>query len=82
MQVITARHTDRSRYVPERRVAEAAAPEWRLQIETAVTTGLRQSELLCLQGCDVDWQSNRLRVRRSLREGRFYDVKSRHSRMD
>jgi integrase len=58
----------------------AAGPEWRLLLETAVTTGLRQSELLGLRWGDVDWQSNRLHVRRALREGRFYDTKSRHSR--
>jgi integrase len=58
----------------------AAAPEWALLLEAAVTTGLRQSELLGLQWGDVDWQSNRLHVRRALREGRFYDTKSKHSR--
>ena len=48
-------------------------------IEMAVTTGLRQSELLGLQWGDIDWQSSRLHVRRALREGRFYETKSRHA---
>jgi integrase len=63
-----------------RKLLEAAAPEWRLLIETAVTTGLRQSELLGLKWGDIDWQSSRLYVRRALREGRFYDTKSKNSR--
>ncbi len=63
-----------------KKLLEATAPEWRLMIETAVTTGLRQSELLGLRWGDVDWQSNRLHIRRALREGRFYDTKSKHSR--
>jgi integrase len=63
-----------------RKLLEAASPEWRLPIETAVTTGLRQSELLGLKWGDIDWQSSRLHVRRALREGRFYDTKSKHSR--
>jgi integrase len=45
-----------------RKLLEAAAPEWRLLIETAVTTGLRQSELLGLKWGDIDWQSSRLYV--------------------
>jgi integrase len=63
-----------------KKLLAAAAPEWRLLLETAVTTGLRQSELLGLQWGDVDWQSSRLHIRRSLREGRFYDTKSKNSR--
>jgi integrase len=63
-----------------RKLLEAAAPEWRLPIEAAVTTGIRQSELLGLKWGDIDWQSSRLHVRRALRDGRFYDTKSKHSR--
>jgi integrase len=63
-----------------KQLLEACTSPWRLMIEVAVTTGLRQSELLGLQWGDIDWQANRLHVRRALRQRRFYDCKSKHSR--
>jgi integrase len=32
---------------------------------TAVMTGMRQGELLALGWCDVDWEAQRIRVRRN-----------------
>jgi len=45
--------------------------DYRLILETAVTLGMRQSELLGLKWGDVDWASKKLYVRCSLREGAF-----------
>jgi integrase len=62
------------------RLLEHAGEPWRLMIRTAVNTGLRQAELLGLRWDDVDLDIDQLQVRRSFREGSFYDPKSRTSR--
>lgn len=52
--------------------------EWRTLLLCAVTTGIRLGELLALRWGDVDWQSRRLWVRRSItRKGTFQDPKTR-----
>jgi integrase len=59
------------------RMLEAADDEWRTLLLCAVTTGLRQGELLALRWGDVDWNSGRLWVRRSVdRRGRFKETKT------
>src|SRR5512133_541250 len=59
------------------RMLEAADEEWRTLLLCAVTTGLRQGELLALRWGDVDWNSARLWVRRSVdRRGRFKETKT------
>jgi integrase len=47
----------------------AADHEWRAMITTAVRTGLRLGELLALRWIDVDLDSGRLMVRRSVSRG-------------
>lgn len=44
---------------------------------TAAMTGLRQGELIALRWCDVDWQAQRIRVRRNHVLGEFDTPKSR-----
>jgi integrase len=46
---------------------------------TAVMTGLRQGELIALRWRDVDWNANRIRVRRNYSRGEFGTPKSRRS---
>lgn len=58
---------------------EAREP-WRLIIRTAIGTGLRQSELFGLRWDDVDLDAGTIRVRRSYREGSFYETKTETSR--
>ena len=43
---------------------------------TAVMSGLRQGELLALQWRDIDWTTQRLRVRRNYVRGQFGTPKS------
>jgi integrase len=54
--------------------------EWRALFLCAVTTGVRLGELLALRWGDIDWQNNRLWVRRSItRRGAFQEPKTRSS---
>lgn len=46
---------------------------------TAVMTGMRQGELLALRWCDVDWNAQRIRVRRSWVRGEYGTPKSKRS---
>ncbi|MGB7159803.1 MAG: site-specific integrase, partial [Tepidisphaeraceae bacterium] len=46
---------------------------------TAVMTGLRQGELIALRWRDVDWNAQRIRVRRNYSRGEFGTPKSRRS---
>lgn len=59
-----------------------AAPD--LKHETlfmaAVTTGLRQGELLGLQWTDIDWINNQVHVNRTYNHFRFYDPKTKSSK--
>ena len=57
-----------------------ALPHWRIVLRVAVYTGLRQCELLGLRWDDIDMQAGTIRVRRSLRQGRFYEPKTATSR--
>ena len=49
-------------------------------IMTACYTGMRQSELLGLQWGDVDFESGKIYVRRTLQQGQFYEPKTHSSR--
>jgi hypothetical protein len=53
--------------------------DYRLVRGTAVTLGMQQSELPGLPRVAVDPASNKLNIRRSLREGAFYDTRSKNS---
>jgi integrase len=46
---------------------------------TAAMSGLRQGELVALRWTDIDWQANRIRVRRNYTRQRFGTPKSRRS---
>ena len=62
------------------RLLDAAAPEARTFLLTAVTTGMRRGELLGLRWGDVDWEARRVWVRRSVdKDGRFQQPKTRTS---
>lgn len=45
----------------------------------ATTTGLRQGELIALRWKDIDWMTNKVRVRRNMVRGILGTPKSRHS---
>lgn len=45
----------------------------------AVTTGLRQGELLGLKGTDIDWFNNQIHVNRTYNHFRFYEPKTKTS---
>ena len=51
------------------RLVQAADPEWRLLLETALKTGLRQGELIGPQWTDLDLVRGKLHVRRTLCKG-------------
>lgn len=52
---------------------------YRLIIQTAIFTGMRQGEILGLQWGDIDWTSRQLHVRRAWKEGSFTEPKTRNS---
>jgi len=56
-----------------RALLEQADTRWRPLLMTAVSTGMRQGELLGLKWGDIDWQSGQLHVRRQFSKGRFAD---------
>lgn len=51
---------------------------WRTIFMTAIFTGMRRGELLGLQWGDIDWQSNQIRVRRSLFWQTHFEKSARH----
>jgi len=51
------------------RLIMAADPEWRVLLETALKTGLRQGELIGLQWTDLDLVRGKLHVRRTIWRG-------------
>jgi integrase len=51
------------------RLVRAADPEWRLLLNTALKTGLRQGELIGLQWTDIDLVRGKLHVRRTIWNG-------------
>ncbi len=53
---------------------------WRVLLHMAIATGLRQGELLGLQWCDIDWNSQQVHVRQQFSKGRFSELKTRRSR--
>jgi integrase len=59
-----------------RRFLAATEPEYWLLFTVAVFTGVRRGELLALQWGDVDWQTARLNIRRSLWRGQFIGPKT------
>jgi integrase len=50
---------------------DVLGPVLRVVVLTAALTGLRQGELLALRWRDVDWEAQRIRVRRSYSRGHF-----------
>jgi len=64
----------------QRRLLKAAEGRWRIVILAALTTGLRQGELLGLQWGDLDLAAGLLHVRRQYTHGRFGPLKTRHAR--
>lgn len=58
-----------------------AMPEsvYRLIVQTAIFTGMRQGEILGLQWGDIDWNSRQIHVRRAWKEGAFTEPKTRNS---
>ncbi len=63
-----------------RRLLEHAGDRWKALLMMAVSTGLRQGELLGLRWGDIDWAGKQVQVRRQFSAGRFADLKTRHSR--
>jgi integrase len=63
-----------------RKLIAATDERYRVLVMTACYTGLRQGELLGLKWEDIDFKSNRIFVRRTWQEGRFYEPKSKYSR--
>ena len=67
--------------LPEiRRLVEAAEEPVRTLLLCAVLTGMRRGELLGLKWEDIDFEGNRIHVRRALWRGKFVTPKSRRSR--
>ncbi len=62
------------------RLIQAADPEWRCMILTALRTGLRIGELLALRKEDVDLKAGRLVVRRSMYRGQVGPTKTGRNR--
>jgi integrase len=52
---------------------------YRLIIQVAVFTGMRQGEILGLKWGDLDWNSRQIHVRRAWKEGQFSEPKTRTS---
>jgi len=63
-----------------RRLFEAAEEPVRTLLLCAVLTGMRRGELLGLKWEDIDFEGNRIHVRRALWRGKFVTPKSRRSR--
>jgi integrase len=64
---------------PELRLEDDLARVERVLYLTAAMSGLRQGELLALRWMDVDWLSQRIRVRRNYVRGQFGSPKSKRS---
>lgn len=62
-----------------RRVVAASEDHYRLLIQAAAFTGMRQGELLGLQWGDIDWSSRQIHVRRAWKDGAFTQPKTRNS---
>lgn len=58
---------------------EKVHPHFQTAFKTAFLCGLRAGELWALQWGDIDWQSSRLYVRRSVWKGRFQTPKTKKS---
>jgi len=63
-----------------RRLLEAAEEPVRTLLLCAVLTGMRRGELLGLKWEEIDFEGNRIHVRRALWRGKFVTPKSRRSR--
>jgi len=64
----------------QRRLLEAAEGRWRVIILMALSTGLRQGELLGLKWGDLDLGAGQVHVRRQFTHGKFAPVKTKHAR--
>lgn len=62
-----------------RRLVASTGDHYRLLVQTAVFTGMRQGELLGLQWGDIDWSSRQIHVRRAWKDGAFTQPKTRNS---
>lgn len=63
-----------------RTLVDASDGVFKLVIQAAIFTGMRQGELLGLQWGDVDWKSRQLHVRRAWKDGAFSELKTSNSR--
>lgn len=63
-----------------RRLLDAADEPVRTLVLCALLTGMRRGELLGLKWEDIDFEGNRIQVRRALWRGKFVTPKSRQSR--
>jgi integrase len=61
------------------KVLQHSTDAYRTALKTTVMTGLRAGELWGLQWGDIDWNSSRIHVRRSLWGGKFQTPKSKTS---
>ncbi len=62
------------------RLLVAVDERWYMLLLMAVSTGLRQGELLGLQWGDIDWRNKEVHVRRQYTSGHFSELKTKHSR--
>ncbi len=62
-----------------KKLIEQTRPHYRLAFLTAFLTGLRAGELWALQWKDVDWQTGRIFVRRSVWKGKFQTPKTKNA---
>jgi len=59
---------------------DAADDRYRVLLLMALSTGMRQGELLGLQWGDIEWAAKQVWVRRQYTRGRFSELKTRYSR--
>jgi integrase len=62
-----------------RKLVAATDDHYRLLVQTAVFTGMRQGELLGLHWGDIDWSSREIYVRRAFKDGAFAQPKTKTS---
>lgn len=79
---LAERPVDQNIFSPDevRRLIEATEEGcYRLIIQVAIFTGMRQGEILGLQWGDIDWNSRQIHVRRAWKDGAFTEPKTRNS---
>ena len=63
-----------------RKFLAASDERWRPLLLMAISTGMRQGELLGLKWGDIDWLAKQVHVRRQFTSGRFAELKTKYSR--